>query len=362
MRMKLQSDPTIVYGIVAGRGTLGRAITRADLDKPSAYNTYVIEGLPPGPIANPGRAALDAVARPSRTKDVYFVADGTGGHAFAETLDQHNRNVLRWRQLERDAKERQQHTQPAVDRLQPDALAPPPPVAPPVAPAASTPRPVPRAGQRGEIETPATSVFGALPSSFGAAQPDIDEAARPQVLAFAPPHPALASPARAPEARAVAKPLDKPAGETRTAAAKPSARSVFEPGAQIDERVVTELTSQRAPGNLLDGPDEPLDAGPVDTTAVPVSAARRADQKARAARYGVFAGDDDLPADVTGEEPRAPAGPAGAPKIVKIYDASEGTAFDPLKDKNWDLNSAKTVPTLKPETATPAKPAPRGKK
>ena len=100
-RMKLQSDPTIVYGIVGGKGTLGRGITRAEIDRPTPYNTYAIEGLPPGPIANPGRAALEAVANPLKTKDLFFVADGTGGHTFAETLDQHNRNVARWRQIER---------------------------------------------------------------------------------------------------------------------------------------------------------------------------------------------------------------------------------------------------------------------
>jgi peptidoglycan lytic transglycosylase G len=99
-KMKLQSDPTIVYGIVGGKGTLGRGILRSEIDKPTPYNTYVIDGLPPGPIANPGRAALEAVANPSRTKDVYFVADGTGGHVFAETLDQHQRNVVKWRQVE----------------------------------------------------------------------------------------------------------------------------------------------------------------------------------------------------------------------------------------------------------------------
>ena len=99
-RMKLQSDPTIIYGLVGGKGTLGRPISRSEIDQPTPYNTYVIEGLPPGPIANPGRAALEAVANPARTKELYFVADGTGGHAFSETLDQHQRNVARLRALE----------------------------------------------------------------------------------------------------------------------------------------------------------------------------------------------------------------------------------------------------------------------
>ena len=84
--MKLQSDPTIIYGLVGGKGTLGRPIMRSEIEQPTPYNTYVIDGLPPGPIANPGRAALEAVANPARTRDLYFVADGTGGHAFAETL------------------------------------------------------------------------------------------------------------------------------------------------------------------------------------------------------------------------------------------------------------------------------------
>ena len=100
-RMKLQSDPTIVYGLVGGKGTLGRGILRSEIETATPYNTYVIEGLPPGPIANPGRAALEAVANPSRTKDLYFVADGSGGHAFAESYDQHQRNVARWRQIEK---------------------------------------------------------------------------------------------------------------------------------------------------------------------------------------------------------------------------------------------------------------------
>lgn len=98
--MRLQSDPTIVYGLVGGKGILGHSLTRAEIDKPTPYNTYTINGLPPGPIANPGKAALEATANPSRTKEIFFVADGTGGHVFAETLEQHNRNVARWRQVE----------------------------------------------------------------------------------------------------------------------------------------------------------------------------------------------------------------------------------------------------------------------
>jgi len=117
-RMKLQSDPTIVYGLVGGKGTLGRGILRSEIEAATPYNTYVVEGLPPGPIANPGRAALEAVANPSRTKDLYFVADGSGGHAFAETYEQHQRNVTRWRQIE---KSRPAPEAGDVDRVLPDA-------------------------------------------------------------------------------------------------------------------------------------------------------------------------------------------------------------------------------------------------
>ena len=95
--MKLQSDPTVIYGLTRGRGPLDRALTRADLDGATAWNTYRIDGLPPTPIANPGRAALEAALQPAATRYLYFVADGSGGHAFAETLEQHNRNVRDWR-------------------------------------------------------------------------------------------------------------------------------------------------------------------------------------------------------------------------------------------------------------------------
>lgn len=104
-RMRLQSDPTIIYGIVGGRGALGRPILQSEIQRLTPYNTYQIDGLPPTPIANPGRAAMEAVANPQRHRDIFFVADGTGGHAFAETLEQHNRNVANWRRIERERAE-----------------------------------------------------------------------------------------------------------------------------------------------------------------------------------------------------------------------------------------------------------------
>jgi UPF0755 protein len=98
--MRLQSDPTIIYGLVGGTGKLDRPITRADIDMQTPYNTYQIDGLPPGPIGNPGKAALEAVLNPAHAQYLYFVADGTGGHSFASTLEEHNSNVAKWRQVE----------------------------------------------------------------------------------------------------------------------------------------------------------------------------------------------------------------------------------------------------------------------
>jgi UPF0755 protein len=106
--MRLQFDPTIIYGITRGKGALDRPIRQSDIAGETerelygtvAYNTYVIDGLPAGPIANPGRAAIEAAMNPSDTEYLYFVADGSGGHAFAETLNEHNANVARWREIE----------------------------------------------------------------------------------------------------------------------------------------------------------------------------------------------------------------------------------------------------------------------
>jgi UPF0755 protein len=120
--MRLQSDPTVIYGIVGGQGTLGRSITRADLDQKSSHNTYQIGGLPPTPICNPGRPAIEASLNPPPTTDLYFVADGTGGHTFSDTLKEHNAAVNVWRKVERDRKK----DQPADASDAPDAVPVPP--------------------------------------------------------------------------------------------------------------------------------------------------------------------------------------------------------------------------------------------
>lgn len=119
-KMKLQSDPTIIYGLVGGKGTLGRPIKRSEIQQPSPYNTYIVDGLPPGPIANPGRASLEATANPARTRDLFFVADGSGGHAFTETYDQHQKNVAKLRSMEKTI---QNDTVEPADDSQPAAAA-----------------------------------------------------------------------------------------------------------------------------------------------------------------------------------------------------------------------------------------------
>lgn len=117
--MRLQSDPTIIYGIVGGKGSLGRPITRSDIDTKTAYNTYTIDGLPPTPICNPGRSAIEATLNPADTTDLFFVADGTGGHTFSDTLKEHNAAVQTWRKVEREMRVKQDQAQRAASRAAP---------------------------------------------------------------------------------------------------------------------------------------------------------------------------------------------------------------------------------------------------
>ncbi|WP_372800039.1 endolytic transglycosylase MltG [Paracoccus seriniphilus] len=98
--MRLQTDPTVIYGVTGGRGVLDRGLRRSELNATTPYNTYRIDGLPPTPIANPGREAIQAALNPADTDYIFFVADGSGGHAFARTLEEHNANVARWREIE----------------------------------------------------------------------------------------------------------------------------------------------------------------------------------------------------------------------------------------------------------------------
>jgi UPF0755 protein len=132
-KMRLQSDPTIIYGLVGGKGTLGHPISKIERDQGTAYNTYTIDGLPPGPIANPGRASLEAAANPARTRELYFVADGTGGHTFSDNFEQHQKAVARLRAIEQNGKP-EAVPQPAAAAAEP---------APPV-----TPSPAPRPNNR----------------------------------------------------------------------------------------------------------------------------------------------------------------------------------------------------------------------
>jgi UPF0755 protein len=143
-KMKLQSDPTIVYGLVGGKGALGHPITKAEKEQPTPYNTYIVDGLPPGPIANPGRASIEAAANPARTRELYFVADGNGGHLFSDSYEQHQKAVAKLRAHEQE----QSGAKPdAQGGTKPDAAAIFAPVATPAEPP-ETPRPAPRQNSR----------------------------------------------------------------------------------------------------------------------------------------------------------------------------------------------------------------------
>jgi UPF0755 protein len=284
--MRLESDPTIVYGLVFGKGVLGHSITRAELDQATPYNTYKIEGLPPGPISNPGKAALEAVAHPVRSKDLYFVADGTGGHAFAETLDQHLKNVAHWREIEKDPKE----------KLAPDA-----------------------APTRGSIESVDPASFGALTA--------------PQ------PAPAASTALLARLAKIGADRKAKDDVLASLTASTQEGKSIEELGA-----VVAGVNDSPPEGDAFT--DGNLEGAGVTTVAsVPLSPTMLADQKAREAKYGtparatVF---NVLGVAAVAAVPQ-PGAPTGRPRA---FDASEGTRLDPLLNKTYDLSFAKVVPTL----------------
>ena len=162
-KIKLQSDPTIIYGLVGGKGTLGRPIKRSEITQPSPYNTYVIEGLPPGPISNPGRASLEATANPARTRDLFFVADGTGGHTFTETYDAHQKNVAKLRAMEKQIQN--DTVEPAEETQQPAAGSSP--AAADTNPASGT-KPPPAAKR--PARPPAPAAPAQAPARQGAAQ------------------------------------------------------------------------------------------------------------------------------------------------------------------------------------------------
>jgi UPF0755 protein len=321
----LQSDPTIVYGLVGGKGTLGRGILKSEVDQKTPYNTYAIVGLPPGPIANPGKAALEAVAAPSRTKELYFVADGTGGHAFAETLDQHRANVLRWRQIEKDAK----------DKVTPDAdkggL-----------PAVGAPSTT-KTNQRGETDQ-GSRVYGVL-GQIGA-PPELSSGLGKGPAQFAEFPLSLSNPdAFQPAPKASSK--DKRSGALARGSGQLDALDI--------ELVGIPSNDGPAPGSagFAEGAGQD-NANPATLMTFPVSPARQAEMKARAAEYGLPAvrgGDGKVQAAL-----EAPAPPLGQKGPTRIYDASEGTALDPLRDRTYDLNTAKSVPILKalPPLAAPS--------
>jgi UPF0755 protein len=213
--MRLQSDPTIIYGIVGGKGRLDRPLSKADIQAETPYNTYRIKGLPPGPIANPGRAALEAVLNPEDTDKLYFVADGTGGHAFAATLEEHNRNVKNWRQIAGNAA-----AAAAVDDGEADAPAGAPV---PAATAADTPpAPVP-------VPTPPATDDQQAPLADVVPAPDAPSA--PAAEAPAAPAPEAPAAAPAPATPAAPRPQVKPPQPVASKQAQPAAQPVaLKPG------------------------------------------------------------------------------------------------------------------------------------
>ena len=165
--MRLQSDPTIIYGITKGKTKLDRPILKSDIEERTPYNTYRIAGLPPTPIDNPGKESIAAVLNPIDSKALYFVADGSGGHVFAETLDEHRKNVRKWRVVEKSLAEEDETpsaTPPANSASlaveSPDALEPP--AMDNLAPAESADYDAPPEGEQDKENTAAASTAPAV--------------------------------------------------------------------------------------------------------------------------------------------------------------------------------------------------------
>lgn len=335
-KMKLQSDPTIVYGLVGGKGTLGRPISRAELEKITPYNTYTVGGLPPGPIANPGKAALEAVANPSRTQDLYFVADGTGGHVFSETLDQHVRNVQKWRQIEKEARDKQ--LVPDADKLDPQTL-----------PTSSDSRPDQHGALISSPQPEAKSVYGNLPSSFPPAvqnQSLMSSAADFVSVIMPPPTPQNSSRTDA----------SGPKRNSLDIAQLPFSARSFSMSPGLDELgIKVRGVFTGATDASLDGPVDSQGSGETQTktAAIPAPAAPMGSQKFVPEKNAPMGLPNALPSFAKAAD-KAVEGPADHVQMrAKIIDVSEGTALDPLSDKTYDLNFAKTVPTPKELSVLP---------
>ncbi len=331
-RMRLQSDPTIVYGLVAGQGTLGHSITRAELDKRTPYNTYQIDGLPPGPIDNPGRAALEAVANPSRTGNYYFVADGTGGHAFSSSIEEHNHNVQRWRAIEREAKDKD------VDKLSPNATAPT------------------KGDQRSDADEPAYGklpVGGIVVVSDGHRPSFADPAVSHDIARIAAAEAAGTPSRKTSRTQATLRKLDTMALTASLDTlgfsidgVKPTAADLLDGPITADPGAAP--VAPAPPGAMAAGP------GTIANTTTAIAAALDPKPKTtpagdtRVAKASLDALPSEKPVDLFADPDPAPAAAIvpikTPPDHPKIFDASEGTPLDPLRDKSFDLNSGKTIP------------------
>ncbi|MGE4252040.1 MAG: endolytic transglycosylase MltG [Parvibaculaceae bacterium] len=233
--MRLQSDPTIIYGITGGKSKLDRPLTRRDIAEATPYNTYRINGLPPGPIANPGRASIAAALAPARTNDLYFVADGSGGHVFAATLDEHRVNVRKWREIEKQRNQNGEEA-PVMDEGGTATGA----AAGPAEPAPAEPAPETAAqGQQGETS--------GLPSVAGLTtdeqEPGVDSSPEAQSEAEADQSGAASQAATAPI------PRPKPEGVAPFVATAPT-EPTPEP---VPETTVADVALDLKPGSVIKG-------------------------------------------------------------------------------------------------------------